>query len=185
MAGSPACANPLMCSTSPAATANRRSGRIIVPALAAKTGWRATRSRTSGDAVTPIRQRRPPAEVRSSSILCTVPIDQFCSPPPTAAAPHLAGVAAIEIIKGRDDAAAIPVACNERDPLASRPPKTGRCPCRKPRPVDDEVSAIRGLHDLDHVLLGREIKPLRIVPAGGVFLLLLTGGGADQHMQRE
>src|SRR5262249_52980185 len=85
---------------------------------------------------------------------------KLSSPPPTAAAPHLARAAAIEIIKHRGDAAAVPVARDEPDPLTRRPSQAGRRPCREPRAVDDEIAAVRGLHDFDHVLLGRQIEPV-------------------------
>src|SRR5262249_44573039 len=58
----------LTCSTSPAATANRRSGRAILPASAVLTARRATRSRTSTAAATPIRQR--PLRHRTAQAPC-------------------------------------------------------------------------------------------------------------------
>src|SRR6516162_11840265 len=99
----------------------------------------------------------------ASSRLLSRP-ETLSSPPPTAAAPHLARAAAIEIIKHRGDAAAVPVARDEPDPLTRRPSQAGRRPCREPRAVDDEIAAVRGLHDFDHVLLGRQIVPVLIVP---------------------
>src|SRR5262249_30462587 len=115
--------------------------------------------------------------------------ESFFSPPPTAAAPHLARAAAIEIIKDRSDAAAVPVACDEPDPFPRDPAETGRRPCREPRAVDDEIAAVRGLHDLDHVLLGRQRVPVLIVvlivPRTSGFRLLRKGRRAYQHGQRE
>src|SRR5262249_56760529 len=93
------------------------------------------------------------------------------SPPPTAAAPHLARAAAIEIIKHRGDAAAVPVARDEPDPLTRRPSQASRRPCREPRAVDDEIAAVSGLHDFDHVLLCRQLEPVLIVPPARIFHL--------------
>src|SRR5262249_49654112 len=161
-AGSPASANRLTCSTSPAATANRRSGRAILRASAAPTVRRATRSRTSMAAATPIRRRRAKAPSKGQGSGAP----KTASSPPTAAAaaPHVAGVATIEVIKARGDAAAVPVPCNEPDAFPRGPAETSRRPCREPRAVDDEIAAVRGLHDFDHVLLGRQIVPVLIVP---------------------
>src|SRR5262249_56474655 len=87
------------------------------------------------------------------------------SPPPTAAAArYVAGVATIEVIKARSDATAVPVAGDEPDAFACGPAETRRRQCREPRAVDDEIAAVRGLHDLDHVLLGRQREPVLIVP---------------------
>ena len=60
----------VMCSTSPAATASRRSGRAISPASAAKTARRATRSRTSTAIATSTRRcgrsrQRTPCKVQT------------------------------------------------------------------------------------------------------------------------
>src|SRR5262249_30352305 len=205
---------PLTCAASRAAAANRRSGRAILPASAALTARRATRSRTSTGAATPIRQR--PLTHRTAQAPCKeqrkyrgVPVtiwkavgksrtpdkitghnrpitgtrdavacrrkfraghlsffhcrsrarkrraasagaaptasvilvsteswkilvtrvkrnfrsrpESVSSPLPTAAAPHLARAAAIEIIKHRGHAAAVPVARDEPDPLTRRP----------------------------------------------------------------
>src|SRR5262245_38656919 len=104
------------------------------------------------------------------------------SSPPTAAAPHLARAAAIEIIKHRGDAAAVPVARDEPDPLPRRPSQAGRRPCREPRAVDDEIAAVRGLHDFDHVLLGRQIEPVLMAR---IFHLGRKGRRACEHGQRE
>ena len=60
------------------------------------------------------------------------------SSPPAATAPHLAGVAAIKIVKDRDLAAGVPVAGNQGDPLARHPAEAGWRACRKARAVDDE-----------------------------------------------
>src|SRR5262249_27182262 len=107
------------------------------------------------------------------------------SPPTAAAAPHLAGVATIEIIKERSDAAAVPVARDEPDPFAGGPAETGRRPCREARAVDNEIAAVGGLHDLDLVVLGRQIVPVVVVPRTTVFHLVRKGRRAYQHGQRE
>src|SRR5262249_37580003 len=107
------------------------------------------------------------------------------SPPPTAAAPHLARAAAIEIIKDRGGAAAVPVPRNEPDPFPRGPAETSRRPCREPRAVDDEIAAVRGLHDFDHVLLGRQIVPVLIVPPTWIFHLVCEGRRAYRRGQGE
>src|SRR5262245_60848105 len=111
--------------------------------------------------------------------------ESFFSPPPTAAALHLARAAPIEIIKHLSDASAFPVAFYVPYPFPRDPAETGRRPCREPRAVDDEIAAVRGLHDLDHVLLGRQRVPVLIVPRTSVFRLVRKGRRAYQHGQRE
>src|SRR6266568_3039212 len=111
------------------------------------------------------------------------------SPPTAAAAPHLAGVATIEVIKERGDAAAVPVAGDEPDAFARGPAETGRRPRREAGAVDDEIAAVGGLHDLDHVLLGRQRVPVlvvvSVVPRARVFHLVRKRRRAYQHGQRE
>src|SRR5215831_3003100 len=111
--------------------------------------------------------------------------ESFFSPPPTAAAPHLARAAAIEIIKDRSDATAVPVPCNEPDAFPRGPAETRRRSRREAGAVDDEIAAVGGLHDLDHVLLGRQRVPVLIVPRTSVFRLVRKGRRAYQHGQRE
>src|SRR5215468_2771 len=190
MAGSPASANRRMCSTSPAATANRRSGRITWPASAARTARCATRSRTSTAAATLIRRRRTKARCKEQR--GSAPRKKTSSSPPAAAAtPHIAGVATIEVIKARSDATAVPVAGDEPDAFACGPAETRRRARREAGAVDDEIAAVGGLHDLDHVLLGRQIVPVLVivlvVPRATVFLLLLLRKRRRvyQHGQRE
>src|SRR5215470_2729433 len=184
MAGSPASANRRMCSTSPAATANRRSGRITWPASAARTARCATRSRTSTAAATLIRRRRTKARCKEQR--GSAPRKKTSSSPPAAAStPHIAGGATIEVIKARSDATAVPVAGDEPDAFACGPAETRRRQCREPRAVDDEIAAVRGLHDLDHVLLGRQREPVLIVPRARVVHVGREGRRACQRGQRE
>src|SRR5215471_13849358 len=114
------------------------------------------------------------------------------SPPTAAAAPHIAGVATIEVIKARSDATAVPVAGDEPDAFACGPAETRRRARREAGAVDDEIAAVGGLHDLDHVLLGRQRVPVLVVvlvvPRARVFLLLLLlrkRRRVYQHGQRE
>src|SRR5215467_1000230 len=177
-----------MCSTSPAATANRRSGRAILPASAARAARRATRSRTSTAAVTPIRRRRAKAPCKEQWFRALQKTSS--SPPTAAAAPHITGVATIEVIKARRDATAVPVAGDEPDAFACGPAETRRRARREAGAVDDEIAAVGGLHDLDHVLFGRQRVPVLVVvlvvPRGRVFLLLLRKRRRGyQHGQRE
>ncbi len=74
-------------------------------------------------------------------------------------APHLAGAAPMEIVEHRVDAAAVPVAGEEPDPLARGPAQAGRRLAGEARAVDDEIAAVGRLHDLDHVPLGRKVMP--------------------------
>src|SRR6516162_4696920 len=120
----------------------------------------------------------------ASSRLLSRP-ESLSSPPPTAAAPHLARAAAIEIVKDRGDAAAVPVARKEPDPFPRGPAETGWRPCREPRAVDDEIAAPRRLHDFDHVLLGRQIVPVLIVPPTWIFHLVCEGRRAYRRGQGE
>src|SRR5262249_57822324 len=85
------------------------------------------------------------------------------SPPTAAAAPHLASVATIEVIKARSDATAVPVAGDEPDAFARGPAETRGRARREPGAVDDEIAAVGGLHDLDHVLLRRQRVPVHVV----------------------
>jgi hypothetical protein len=114
---------------------------------------------------------------------CTLGSKTICSPP-TAATPHLTCVASVEIIKKRNNATAIPVACEKPNPLARHPSEAGRRDSSKPRAVDDEIAAIRRLHDFDHVPLGRQIESL-IGPAGLVFHTVRKRAPAQQRAQRE
>src|SRR5262249_47485742 len=180
--GSPPPPHRFPSSPSPPPTANRRAGRAILPASAAPPVRRATRSRTSMAAATPIRRRRAkaPCKGQGSGAPKTA-----SSPPTAAAAPHVAGVATIEVIKARGDAAAVPVPCNEPDAFPRGPAETSRRPCREPRAVDDEIAAVRGLHDFDHVLVGRQIVPVLIVPPTWIFHLVCEGRCAYRRGQGE
>jgi hypothetical protein len=82
------------------------------------------------------------------------------------------------------DEAAIPVAREKPDPLASCPSEAGRRACSKPRAVDDEITTVRRLYDFDHVLLGRQIEPL-IGASGRVFHAVRQCTRAQQRAQRE
>src|SRR6266481_8933291 len=198
MAGSPASANRLMCSTSPAATANRRSGRIIWPASAARTARCATRSRTSTAAAMLIRRRAAKASCKEQGKRASPGSvgrrthrlrGPKVSPPTAATAPHLAGVATIEVIKARSDATAVPVAGDEPDAFACGPAETRRRPRRESGAVDDEIAAVGGLHDLDHVLLGRQrvlvLVVVLVVPRARVVHVVREGRRGYQHGQRE
>src|SRR5947209_13560302 len=109
------------------------------------------------------------------------------SPPTAATAPHLAGVATIEVIKERGDATAVPVAGDEPDAFARGPAETRRCPRRESGAVDDEIAAVGGLHDLDHMLLRRQsvLIVVLVVPRAMIFQLSRKGRSAYQHGQRE
>src|SRR5215831_21309824 len=74
-----------------------------------------------------------------------------------AAADHLAGVVAIDIVEHRLDAAAVPVALDQLDALARRPGEAGWTSANEAGAVDDEIAAPRRLHDLDHVPFGRKV----------------------------
>src|SRR5262245_38888429 len=149
---------------------------------------RATRSRTSTAAATPIRRRLAKAPCKAQGD--PRPQKTSSSPPTAAATPHIAGVATIEVIKARSDATAVPVAGDEPDAFACGPAETRRRARREAGAVDDEIAAVGGLHDLDHVLFGRQrvavLVVVLVVPRARVFLLLLRKRRRGyQHGQRE
>src|SRR5262249_5152658 len=144
---------------------------------------RATRSRTSTAAATPIRRRLAKAPCKEQGD--PRPQKTSSSPPTAAAAPHLAGIATIEIVKERSDATAVPVAGDEPDAFACGPAETGRRPRRESGAVDDEIAAVGGLHDLDHVLLRRQRVAVRGVPPARIIHTVRKGGRAYRHGQRE
>src|SRR5882757_9729110 len=149
-----------MCSTSPAATANRRSGRTTWSTSEGRTQQRATRSRTSTGATTAIRRMHRGCPERALLARVLLAGELLAR---ELLAPSLAGAVAGEIIEGRCDALTVPVARNEPDALARGPAPASRVAAGEVGAVDDEIAAPRRLHHLDHMPRGREVDAVVVM----------------------